>query len=393
MPSQEWVVLSSVLLFVTIATLILLWCPRSFTAGELLIVSQSIVIGILDAVRAFEKDVDLSAVGKVIRAGLLGTAVLIFYLFLVQKFWRSICKTSWTKKKAIFLFFSTAGIGIIFFLLPILFVALRNEYLGDTTPLIKPLHWLFVYILDGGKYMKILLLLYWTAVLWLCLGSSFSFTNCNQTRGTPQIIVRKYFHFLCVLLFVPAILYQRDLASLGMAVALALFLLVEATRLLHVPVVSDAIHRYMVPFVDCRDTAGDLFISHIYLLLGCAVPLWIVGNDQHFHTLAPFSGVITLGIGDAVAAVIGKTRGERKWPGTEKTMEGTIAAFLAMSLFSIWISALVGSTLQKKRGVEEEISGIFFSHVLIALLETFTDQMDNAVLPLFAFAAITLSNC
>jgi len=55
----------------------------------------------------------------------------------------------------------------------------------------------------------------------------------------------------------------------------------------------------MKHFVDERDTSGSLILTHVYLLLGCSLPLWL---DSQFvlHPMAAFTGLLIVGVGDAV---------------------------------------------------------------------------------------------
>ena len=39
-------------------------------------------------------------------------------------------------------------------------------------------------------------------------------------------------------------------------------------------------HSYLSPFTDKRDS-GPLILTHVYLLTGCALPLWLFPLDYH----------------------------------------------------------------------------------------------------------------
>ena len=39
-------------------------------------------------------------------------------------------------------------------------------------------------------------------------------------------------------------------------------------------------HRYLSPLTDQRDS-GPLILTHIYLLTGCALPLWLFPLDYY----------------------------------------------------------------------------------------------------------------
>ena len=89
----------------------------------------------------------------------------------------------------------------------------------------------------------------------------------------PNILIRKYYHFLASLLFLPAILIEPGFTALAIAVAMSLFVLVEYIRIARLPPVGASIHSFMTSYLDLRDS-GFVILTHAYLLLGCALPLW-----------------------------------------------------------------------------------------------------------------------
>ncbi|CAG8487057.1 15377_t:CDS:2 [Racocetra fulgida] len=66
------------------------------------------------------------------------------------------------------------------------------------------------------------------------------------------------------------------------------------------------------------------------------------------------SGILTLGLGDAMASIIGKRYGRRRWPGTSKTVEGTIA-FIISHLLGAFAVTRLWSRDNLLPGVEEVI--------------------------------------
>ena len=109
-------------------------------------------------------------------------------------------------------------------------------------------------------------------------------------------------------------------------------------RALSIPPVAAPLSAFLARFLDSRD-GGTLVLTHLYLLLGCALPLWLadalpgppplppaataaataaagagagVGAGAGAPPprsvaldVAPFAGVVALGMGDAVASVVG----------------------------------------------------------------------------------------
>lgn len=64
-------------------------------------------------------------------------------------------------------------------------------------------------------------------------------------------------------------------------------------------------------FRDEKDP-GFFLTTHVYLLVACATPIWLAPRDGGFTTLAA-SGIIAVGIGDAVAALYGSRYGNAFW--------------------------------------------------------------------------------
>ena len=54
--------------------------------------------------------------------------------------------------------------------------------------------------------------------------------------------------------------------------------------------------------------------------------------DRH---LAQLSGIISVGIGDSAASIVGSKIGIHKWPGKKRTLEGSLAGLTAQFLFVI----------------------------------------------------------
>ena len=166
-------------------------------------------------------------------------------------------------------------------------------------------------------------------------------------------------------------------------------------------------------------------LTHIYLLLGCAIPIWcdvvlqtaMNKSDATKRsgpalqpTMLPFSGLVSstlacpeadamratvdcvflrpalrqlsrclvvqlsVGVLDSLAAIYGKRYGRTKWPGTNKTVEGTLCAIAGtMAIAQATDSYICGG---QAHWVETVVPT-----VVVALLEACTQQIDNLVLP------------
>lgn len=139
-------------------------------------------------------------------------------------------------------------------------------------------------------------------------------------------------------------------------------------------------HIFFNEFIDSKDS-GPVILSHFYLLTGCAGGLWLEGSGVN-----RFTGVLVLGVGDALASIVGKFLGRVHWPGSQKTVEGT-AAFILSILSCAWLLRAVGM-------VDHFSMGRYaIATTMAGLLEASSSQNDNLVIPIFFWSCISLVGC
>ena len=97
------------------------------------------------------------------------------------------------------------------------------------------------------------------------------------------------------------------------------------------------------------------------------------------------SGVLSVGIGDTAASVIGYRYGKHKWRGSIKSIEGTVACIIAQVVFLIIMWGL--NTLQMN---QMKMIGAGIAIVANSFIETMTDQVDNLILPLITFIILAV---
>ena len=166
---------------------------------------------------------------------------------------------------------------------------------------------------------------------------------------------RKVFHFMMVAMFLPATFVDPTFAALGLSIVLAVFLLLDLLRASQLPPLSKPIANFLTPYVDGRDLRGPVVVSHIFLLIGCAIPLWLslaalprsgtdalAGWEVPTRDVSMVSGVVCVGLGDAAASLIGRRWGRRKWLwGGGKSLEGSVAfalaVFVGLVAASVWL--------------------------------------------------------
>ena len=219
--------------------------------------------------------------------------------------------------------------------------------------------------------------------------------DAASSRRARLLLARKVYHFYAVGLFAPGVLYHPSLLQIAMACVLPVFLLLEVIRVEELPPLAQPIATFLATFLDSRD-AGTLILTHVYLLLGCAVPIWLdsalppaaeealaarAGSVAAVaRAAAPYAGLLVLGIGDAMASVVGVYAGRTRWPRSRKTLEGSAAGVASMLL----VLALLLSCAQG--GVPRDLiqwAVLSGCTALACVLEAATSQIDNLFLPLF----------
>ena len=150
----------------------------------------------------------------------------------------------------------------------------------------------------------------------------------------------------------------------------AVFVLCEYLRYCAVYPVGATLHFFLSQFLDSKDS-GLVILSHGYLLSGCAAGLWVESQSRITQQL----GVLALGVGDAVASIVGRQYGRIHWPLSNKTVEGTFG-FVASMITSV--------TFLRIFGLVEAFRMVPFTvvMVLLAMIEGLSEQNDNIVLPL-----------
>jgi dolichol kinase len=173
---------------------------------------------------------------------------------------------------------------------------------------------------------------------------------------------------VAIALFLPVTLAAPQLMSLSYAIAICVLIVIESMRNYLPAFVQEFYGRYLDLVKEKED---KVVISHISLILGCALPLWI-----HECTSRPtrLFGILVLGVGDSLAAVVGIQFGRRKWPRCRKTLEGSVAMWMGMAVCCFplqnWVAAVTFTTL----------------------LEAFTTQIDNFILPLAGATVLLLQS-
>ena len=237
--------------------------------------------------------------------------------------------------------------------------------------------WIAEFVTVGALRMR--LLAWWASLLGGAVLFAAALSASGSGGGLSRAVLRKLFHLLICGVFVPGLLYDPLLLLAASGGLTFLFIIAEIARACRLQPWAGVIQRWFQPFLDSKD-GGFLVLSNIYLLAACSGVLWFhadlvtaAGPRQH---LSLFAGVITVGVGDTAAAVIGSQFGRHRWPSSTKTVEGSLAAVAAQLLFCYVLD--YAGYLAIGQGVWRALC---VAVGVTTLAEAFTSQADNLLLP------------
>ena len=204
--------------------------------------------------------------------------------------------------------------------------------------------------IQGAANMRLLVCIHCISTIAIGLAILF------RLRASVEVDTRrKVFHGMMVIMFLPSTYIDPPFIALAFVLILAVFLLLDLFRASQLPPLSIPLTHFLAPYVDGRDHRGPVIVSHIFLLIGCAIPLWLSlagtklmgeapweGWETASRDLGMVSGVICVGLGDAAASLIGRRYGRRRWCWSGgKSLEGSLAFALAvvlgLSLSRAWL--------------------------------------------------------
>lgn len=233
-----------------------------------------------------------------------------------------------------------------------------------------PSSWLLKYILESNTRLTILAI--WLTFM-IVLVPNVLLMKSKISLNTS----RKIWHFLILVLIMSPFQMDKTFVKIALAGTITMFLCVEYLRYLRLYPVGEYLDEMLRSFADFRDDKGPIIISYIYLILGISIPLLMSDSPV---------GLISLGIGDSLASIIGGKYGRLGWPGTSKTIEGTIAFICA--------TTVVGWVAKYYFGYFENLSSInwFIVCSLSGVLEGNSVLNDNILIPAFMLICEHLLN-
>lgn len=206
------------------------------------------------------------------------------------------------------------------------------------------------YCVRGSANTRLLICFYCLCVIAIGIA-----TVLRLSESVEVDTRRKVFHGMMVVMFLPSIFVDPPFVALAFVLTLAIFILLDLFRASQLPPLSAPLTMFLAPYVDGRDYRGPVVVSHMFLLIGCAIPLWLSlagtemvgespweGWDVASRDLGMISGIICVGMGDAAASLIGRRYGRRRWCWSGgKSLEGSLAfsmaVVLGLSLGRTWL--------------------------------------------------------
>ena len=256
----------------------------------------------------------------------------------------------------------------------------------------------------GEANTRLILCAYWLCVMIIGLAIVFRLSAVYEVDTR-----RKVFHFMMVAMLLPATYVDPAFAALALALILAIFLLLDLFRASQLPPLSKALASFLTPYVDGRDLKGPVVISHIFLLIGCAIPLWLsLGSLPRSHTssnsslrgwevpireVSMVSGVICVGMGDAAASLIGRRYGRRKWLwGGGKSIEGSVAFATAVAVAllaaKIWLRIGGWNSNNDDALLVTGVKAVFAASMASLTEAVLTGGNDNVVCPVVLWVCV-----
>ncbi|KRY31926.1 Dolichol kinase [Trichinella spiralis] len=324
------------------------WFKRSFTIGELCLVYQLLFYGLFRAaaaitnVTAFENPLMLMP-----KWTMLWTAVVVLHILL----------------------FRSDEIFELVFLIILNFSLIA--YCTSVQCTVGAVKHLMIRLLQQ-KY----LFLFWSFNVW---ASGMFIRKCMKMNIPITTVHRKFFHLPVVMVAVSGLLVDPQLTYCVSALTFAFMVLIEAVRALSITSVGNRIHQVIKIFGDNQDQ-GKLFLTPLYLFVAIFWPIWwspVTAVDE--IQLRHFSGIISVGVGDAMAALVGSRFGRHRMSkNSSKSVEGLFANFISMILLLFVFAVILDEPLKK--------DPLFIIRAIlgcagVALFEARTGQMDNLILP------------
>ncbi|XP_065089767.1 dolichol kinase isoform X2 [Ochlerotatus camptorhynchus] len=339
--------------------------PKCFTLGEATLVCQGFTIFAYNVFLQVPKVLidkepspDLNIMHIVLQVILLGICIIVALCHLLPMF-----------RNTILFYLLTTVISTCTALFPVF---------GHPTVVV-----LFKFVLSDMERMLVIALY----MFLLLVTSAFVVWQINR-KTNANTTTRKIFHILILLVYLPGLWSQCTLLHLASGLMLGMLLMLETARVIQLKPVYQSLDQVVKCFIDEKD-AGMIALTPIYLLVGCSLPIWLhpvpcdLTDSGGLNLLKLLAGVLSVGIGDTMASVCGYLFGKHTWPGSVKSVEGTISSIIGQAgvVFLLFRFSYVHLNTLRAATAGAAI-------IINALVEAKTSQVDNLVLPLVTYVVL-----
>ncbi|KAL7671691.1 hypothetical protein ACOME3_006594 [Neoechinorhynchus agilis] len=261
---------------------------------------------------------------------------------------------------------------------------------------VSPVVWTFYFIFSTRR---IVCLISWVAAGIACIFLAI----LAHVQKWKRAQSRKTFHLAASVVFSVGLMVDVELLTISSAVLFGVLVLMEAMRLQQHSMIGSYLVESLFALFSNNEDRTQLEISPITLLGGLSYPLifpssqrrnistrWLLGKSN----VALFAGVLSTGIGDSFAALIGSTYGTHHWPGSERTLEGTASGFISQILFCALVLWPAGIFSGIQSGMRDILSlmflfaGLFTSSITETIVSNEYD--DNIVVPICTYPLLKL---
>lgn len=262
------------------------------------------------------------------------------------------------------------------------FYLLMNYQFQQVVKQGEVIQWLVNFILASEA--RVQLLGAWVAALfttapimfWLSLGNKISLNSR-----------RKLWHFMLVgCLAYPAFIDEPVFTAIALVGSIFVFMAVEILRCTRLTFIGEFLHKHLQLFQDEKDLKGPLNLSYIFLLVGVSIPLLYGIAVDDVISIRSFIGLVTLGLGDSLASIVGKAYGKTKWKDGTRTLEGTIT-FIVVTF--VGFGAVDYFILPEGHRVTNW-ENLFIVSILSGALEGASTLNDNILIPCMAVVSYEL---
>lgn len=293
-----------------------------------------------------------------------------------QFYWIYLRMTQNIYKKGLAVVIVAVFAGVFYFTINMLF----TRELHDENPIV----WLANYIILSESRLH--LISYWVTCLVVAIPIVFGLAYSNKIGLNFR---RKVWHFLLVIcLAYPAFIKEPEFTAIALLGSLTVFIVIEMIRCTRLTFIGEFLYTELRFFQDEKDLKGPLNLSYIFLLAGVALPLaygFVQGKPVE---LGSYIGLVTLGLGDSLASIVGKKYGKIKWKSGQRTLEGTIT-FMVVTFVSF---VVIDCYILPEENRVKNWENTFIVAMVAGILEGSATLNDNILIPCMTTLTYDLLN-